>query len=122
MENRDIAKRFQEAERTIRPHCNVTEQKGSMYLALGMPGVSKSNLEIQVDGNQLKVFGRRESEAVEGTYVVRERRQGNYFCEYTLDDTVDTGKVDASLEGGLVTITLPMKEAAKPRKVQIRAT
>lgn len=106
----------------IRPFCFICEEEaGVITLKLEMPGVTKDKLDIDVDGNELHVTGKRAGTGSEGTYLIRERRLGTYHQAYTLDDTIDRNKIEASLEGGVMTLTLHRKETEKPRKISIKS-
>ena len=117
----EVRKEAQERERMIRPSCLVCEEEsGVITLKLEMPGVPKEGLELDVDGNELRITGRRPAETGEGTYLIRERPEGTFQQAYTLDETIDKGKIGASLTGGVLTITLERKEAENPRKIAIK--
>ena len=109
-------------ERFIRPFCFICEEEqGVVTLKLEMPGVSRDNLDIDVDGNQLQITGKRETGSSRGTYLVQERPSGTFRQVYTLDDTIDRNKIEASLDGGVLTLNLHRKEAEKPRKISIKS-
>jgi HSP20 family protein len=105
----------------LRPVSNIIEEDGKVVLRLEMPGVDKDNVDVRIEDDHLVVEGQRPDEEVNGSYVVRERRHGDYFHRFTLDDTVDREKVDAKMEHGVLTVTLNLKESVKPRKVQIKS-
>lgn len=108
--------------RMIRALSNICEKEGSIFLRLEMPGVKKEDLDINIENNQLKIRGRRELPAeTDKNYVIRERRQGDFFQVYTLDETVDENKVEANLENGVLLLTLHLKEAEKPKKITVKA-
>jgi HSP20 family protein len=110
-----------EGERLIRPNCLVCEEDtGVITLKLEMPGVAKEYLELNVDGKELRITGRRPAESEEGTYLIRERPRGAFFQAYTLDETIDAARIDAALSGGVLTVTLNRKEAEKPRRIAIK--
>jgi HSP20 family protein len=88
---------------------------------LDMPGVTREGLDIQVEDNELTVTGRRAAQRVEGTYLVKERLDGNFEAAYTVDDTVDPQKIEASLDNGVLTVTLHIKEAVKPRRIPVKS-
>jgi HSP20 family protein len=109
-----------EQVRFIRPYCFICEEEaGVVTLKLEMPGVSKDMLDIDVDGNELLITGKREVGSDEGTYLMRERPSGTFRQVYTLDDTIDRNKIEASLEGGVLTLQLHRRESEKPRKITI---
>ena len=112
-----------EQERFIRPYCFICEEEeGVVTLKLEMPGVSKDQLNIDVDGNELEITGNRELSSSKGTYLMRERPSGTFQQVYTLDDTIDRNKIEASLEGGVLTLNLHRRESEKPRKITIKSS
>ncbi len=117
METRQIERRTA----GIRPVGTIWEEDGVVYLRLEMPGVDKDRLDVHVEDDQLVIRGRR-GELPEGArYVVRERRSGDFHQVYTVDDTVDREKIEANLEDGVLLVKLHLKEAVKPRRIEIKA-
>jgi HSP20 family protein len=84
-----------------------------------MPGVSKAGLEVTVEGLELTIVGRRSTEAPSGEPLFRESRQADYRRVFELDPAIDSSKVSAKIEQGLLTVTLPKSEQAKPRKITV---
>jgi HSP20 family protein len=123
MAEKEVQKQEQEKEKRLRlrSRSSVCEDDGRILVKLEMPGVTKDNLDINVDNNQLEIFGKREEPEIEGNYVIRERRYGDYYQIYTIDDTIDRNKIEASLDNGLLTVTLHLKEAEKPKKIAVKA-
>jgi HSP20 family protein len=108
-------------EPMLRPRSSVTEMPdGNIVLRLEMPGVSRENLSIGLEPSELSIVGRRPEARGEGEFLVRERPRGSFRQAYTLDDTIDPAKIDAVLEGGILTLTLHRKEAVKPRRITVR--
>jgi HSP20 family protein len=124
MANKDVeVRKEQEKEqvRFIRPFCFICEEEaGVVTLKLEMPGVGKDQLDIDVDGSELQITGKREQGSSEGTYLMRERPSGTFRQVYTLDDTIDRNRIEASLEGGVLTLSLHRRESEKPRKITIK--
>ena len=107
--------------RFIRPRAAVNRlQDGQVRVVLEMPGVNRDGLDVRVENNELRIIGRREKDP-EGRHVLRERGQGDFLMTYTLDETVDTSRIDAVLEKGILALTLDVKEEVKPRTIQVRA-
>ena len=123
MAGKEVQKQEQDQEKRyrLRSRCSICEDDGKILVRLEMPGVAKENLDINVDNNQLEIYGKREEPEIEGKYVIRERRYGDYYQVYTIDDTIDREKIEASLENGLLTVTLHLKEAEKPKKINVKA-
>ena len=106
----------------IQSRCNICEEDGNIVLGLEMPGVEKNGIDINVDNNLLEITGKREEPAIEGKYILRERRYGDFYQVFTIDETIDRNKIEASLENGVLTVTLHMKEAEKPKKIEVKSS
>jgi len=106
--------------RFVNPACSICEDEGMVAVTLEMPGVRKEDLEIRIEGNELVVLGKRPESSPEGAYLVRERRSGDYRKTFTLDESIDHEGVDGKLADGILTLTLKVKEAALPRKIDIQ--
>ncbi len=104
----------------IQPACSVCEDDGTVRLNIEMPGVSKDSVEIQVERNELLIIGRDTRVETEGKYLIRERRVGEFRKRFIIDESVDRERIDASVVNGILTLTLHIKEAAKPRKIEIK--
>ena len=107
------------AEQFIAPPATVLENPDGYTLEVEMPGVSKENLDMWVENNELTILGRRSMPSVEGTLLHRESRQENFRRAFELDPSIDAGKISAKIEQGVVTLTLPKAEQVKPRKITV---
>jgi len=105
----------------IRPASNICEEDGAVVLRLEMPGVNKDGIDVNIEGDTLTVTGTRD-ERESGSFVIRERRHGDFRASYTLDERVDRDKVEAGMERGVLTLTLNLKEEVKPRKIAIKGS
>ncbi len=110
-----------EKRHVLEPRATVSETKdGRLRVVLEMPGVRKEDLRIRVEDSQLAIEGRRPV-AADRRWLLRERPVGDFVKAFTLDETIDSSKIDAVLEKGILTLTLELKEQVKPRTVQVRA-
>jgi len=107
--------------RTLVPASSILEEKDHLIVQLEMPGVQKGDVEIGTEGKTLTIRGKRQQATESGTWLVRERRRGDFERVYTVDPSIDLEKASAELSNGVLTVTLPLKEAAKPRKIDIRS-
>jgi HSP20 family protein len=88
-----------------------------------LPGVDPASIDLSVDRNTLTVTAERHWEPVEGDQVVaRERQQGTFSRQLLLGDGLDTENIHASFDTGVLTITIPIAERARPRKIEVEAT
>lgn len=106
-------------EQFVAPASSVLENGDGYTLQVEMPGVNKEGLEISVENNELTILGRRSLPTVEGTMIHRESGRNNFRRTFELDPSIDTGKISAKIEQGVVTLTLPKAEQVKPRKIQV---
>jgi HSP20 family protein len=119
LENRQTDGRAELEEQHIAPEVNIFETAEGYVLEADMPGVGKDGLQITLDGNELVIEGRRSPETVTGEPVFRERSEWNYRRIFELDPAIDTGKILAKMEQGVLTLTLPKSERSKPRKIAV---
>src|SRR4029077_4493054 len=117
-ENRNETNRTAREE-YVAPEVNIFETKEGYVLEAEMPGVGKDGLEITLEGNEITLVGRRNPETVNGEVLFRERRLADYRRVFELDPAIDTGKVAAKVEQGVLTLTLPKSEQVKPRKISV---
>jgi HSP20 family protein len=106
-------------EQFIAPEVNIFENRDGYLLEAEMPGVSKDGLEISLEGTEITITGRRRNEVVSGQPVFRERNLADFRRVFELDPVIDTGKISAKLERGVLTLTLPKSEKVKPRKIAV---
>lgn len=87
---------------------------------LDLPGIDPSSVEVSVEQNVLTVKAERNWIPAEGDEVlVAERPQGSFSRQLFLGENLDTEHVSASYDAGVLTITIPVHEAAKPRRIEI---
>jgi len=84
-----------------------------------MPGVAKDGMEVTVENGELVIVGRRGDKDLPGTAIYRESRQLDYRRVFDLDPSIDTGKITAKMEQGILTLSLPKAEQVKPRRITV---
>lgn len=89
-----------------------------------LPGIAAADLNISVERNKLSVAGKRDLEPASDnvSYHRRERAGGSFSRSLTLPTDLDAGRVEATYANGVLTIALPKAEAAKPKKVSVKAS
>jgi HSP20 family protein len=102
---------------------NLWQDENAVYAELDLPAVDPSKLDVTVtEGTRLTVAGERPTAEPGGAVWVRqERPSGKFSREFTLPVLVDADKVEARYEHGVLKLTLPKSEAAKPRKISVQA-
>ena len=103
----------------VSPQVNIFETSDGYVLEAEMPGVNKDGLEITLEGTEVTITGRRQTEPLPGEALFRESNNSNYRRVFELDPAIDTSKVLARMEQGVLTLTLPKSERVKPRKITV---
>jgi len=103
----------------VSPEVNIFETGDGYVLEAEMPGVNKDGLEITLDGTEITIVGHRHVEPLNGQPLFREAHQADYRCVFELDPAIDTGKISARVEQGVLTLTLPKSEKVKPRRIAL---
>lgn len=108
---------------TVFPALNVSEDSGHIYVRAEIPGVPAGEVEISVEGDTLTIAGERKTCTLEEkhSYHRRELECGRFSRAVTLPTRADVDKVSATATDGIVTITLPKAEEAKPRQIKVNA-
>jgi HSP20 family protein len=100
---------------------DAVRKDDEVVLRFDLPGIDPDSIEVTVDRGVLSVSAKRNEEYAEGEKpFIRERVMGSFARQIRLADTVDADSIAASFEAGVLTVHVPVKEQAKPRKVEIR--
>ena len=105
---------------------DVYQTDEAIVVQATLPGVKPEDIDISVTGDTLTIRGEVKQEAGNGNgngrqYHVRERRYSRFARSLTLPSMVDAGKAEAEVENGILTLTIPKAEEAKPRQISVKA-
>jgi HSP20 family protein len=104
----------------VMPEVNIYETQEGYVLEADMPGVSKEGLEITLEGNELTLVGRRQPvKTAEGEPLYRESNRADFRRAFELDPAIDTTRISAAINQGVLVMTLPKAEQVKPRKITV---
>lgn len=105
------------------PAINVTQDSASFYVRAELPGMKAAELDVSAFNKTLTIAGERKAAPEEGvSYHRRERAQGAFSRSVTLPADFDGDKVQARFENGVLNVTLPKPEAAKPRQISVKSS
>lgn len=106
------------------PAVDILETENDLVLKADLPEVDPKNVGIQIENNTLTLKGERKFEEQQNGkgYHRIERSYGTFVRAFSLPDTIEADKVKADYKNGVLTVTLPKKEVAKPRMVNIEVT
>ena len=104
------------------PALNVSRDAENFYVRAELPGVKADELDISVERNKLALAGKREAAEADGaSYHRRERASGAFDRTITLPTEFDAGRVEARYADGVLTITLPLSESSKGRRIAVQS-
>ena len=102
------------------PALDVYQNNDNVIARVELPGMRKEDIEISLHDGMLTISGERKTESKEGDKAERtERYVGKFRRSVSLPTQVDAGKVTASYRDGILTVTLPKAEEAKPKQIQV---
>ncbi len=103
------------------PAMDVYEDKDNVVVETPLTGIDPKNVKVEIEDNILKISGtsERKSEVDEKNYYRREIRTGHFYRSVALPKAVDADKANAAYENGLLKITVPKKEEAKPKSISV---
>jgi HSP20 family protein len=106
------------------PAVDILEQDGNIVLKAELPGVDPKDVEVRVENNTLTLRGERrfDNETKRENYHRVERSYGTFTRSFSLPNVVDTEKIKAEYRDGVLNVTLPTKEEAKPKQISINVS
>jgi len=105
------------------PAVDVYETENELVFKADLPDVELKDIDVRVENQTLTLAGQRKFEKQNSGngYHRIERNYGNFTRSFALPNTFDTDHINAGYKNGVLTVSLPKKEAAKPRQVKIEA-
>ena len=106
------------------PLADIYENENDLIVRAELPGVDPKAVDVRVENNVLTIRGERtfEQKVQQENYHRLERSYGTFFRSFALPTTIDADKIQAEYRDGVLNLTLPKSEKAKPKRIQISAT
>jgi HSP20 family protein len=124
-EKREVEK-AQEQTRPMRaflPTADIFETEDALTVVLEMPGVDRDNIDVNVENGVLMIEGRIDFSKYEGLQpVYSEYNIGPFRRSFRISSRIDQDKIKAEMRDGVITLTLPKAEEAKPRRIEVRTS
>jgi HSP20 family molecular chaperone IbpA len=109
-------------ESAFSPDVSIYDNKEALIFSIDLPGVRKGDVNIEIDENNVMIVRAKSSfKSPDGNLVLHEVSFGDYYRAFSLSNEFDKNKVNGALENGVLTIMVPRREDAKPKKIQINA-
>jgi HSP20 family protein len=103
----------------VSPVVNIFETGDGYVLEAEMPGVAREGLEVTLEGTEITISGHRQVDPLSGAPLFRESKEVDYRRIFELDPAIDSGKISAKMDQGILTLTLPKSERVKPRRIAV---
>ena len=103
----------------VSPMMGLSEDKENVYAKLVIPGVDRDEIKISVENNVLRVSGKKTKPSIEGKALHRGRWYGEFSRAIDLSPEIDAENITAKCEDGILTITMPKEESAKPKQIKV---
>ncbi len=106
------------------PAVDIYETENDLVVKADLPDVDLKDIDVRVENQTLTIAGERKFEKQDNVagYHRIERSYGNFTRSFAVPNSFDTDKIAASFKNGVLSVSLPKKEAAKPRQIKIEAT
>ena len=106
------------------PAVDIYETENDLVVKADLPDVDLKDIDVRVENQTLTIAGERKFEKQDSTagYHRIERSYGNFIRSFAVPNSFDTEKIAASFKNGVLTVSLPKKEAAKPRQIKIEVS
>jgi HSP20 family protein len=107
---------------TTAPATDVLETDNAIEFKVDLPGVSPEGIDVKIEGNVLTLTAERKTETQEKTdgWIRQERQWGVFARSFVLPETVEGSEPEAAYKQGVLTVTLPKKEIAKPKTFKVK--
>jgi len=110
------------AGRFFMPEVDIQELNDSLKLFADMPGVKQSDVEVTLNKGTLTIVGTVSTDVYQKlSPLYTEYNVGNYFRQFELNEDVDAQRINASMKDGVLELTLPKSEGARPRRIEVNA-
>ena len=109
--------------RVYSPRVDIFEKDNAIVLLADMPGTDETNINISLEKNILTITGEVDVQQRQGYQLeYAEYGVGDYSRSFTVSEDIDRDKIEATVKNGVLRLTLPKAEAAKPRRIDVRAS
>jgi len=119
--NHSAAEQIDQPGLSFSPDVDIYASEDRLVLAVDLPGVKKGDVVINIDENNALIIKAESSFAEPGNSILRQYNTGDYYRVFQISDDYEKEKLSAKLENGLLELTIPKREEAKPKRIEIKA-
>lgn len=103
------------------PRVDIYETDKELILYADMPGVRPEDVELHYERGELQLHGRVPQRQRPGQLLLGEYDEGDFYRSFTIHESIDNAKIEATCKNGVLTVHLPKSAAAQPRQIKVRA-
>jgi HSP20 family protein len=107
---------------TYSPRIDIWESDEGLVLYADLPGVSPENLDIQFENRELRIHGNVGPRHEDQNFLYGEYGIGDFDRTFTIGETIDSKRISAELQNGVLTLHLPKTDAVKPRRIAVKSS
>ncbi len=115
------AEQLRHSGTAFRPDVDIYASEDEVVFTVDLPGVAKGDVSIEVDETNTLSIRAKNSHKEPENPVIRQYRVGDYYRAFQISEDYDKDRINAAMENGLLEISIPKKESAKPRRIEITA-
>ena len=106
---------------TWAPAVDIFESEGELVAKADLPGLEEKDIDVRVENNVLTVGGERkfEKNVTADNYLRVERTYGSFTRSFSLPDTINSEQIQATYDGGVLTVRMPKREESKPKQIKV---
>ncbi|WP_243018456.1 MULTISPECIES: Hsp20/alpha crystallin family protein [Candidatus Cardinium] len=114
---------FSSKRNNVVPRIDVSESNSNYYIEAELPGIELKDIEVQVNGHVLSIRAKKEAntEQKDTNYYIQERYTGSLQRSISLPNSADVEQINAKLQDGILRLTIPKKERAITKKIEIES-
>jgi HSP20 family protein len=101
------------------PRVDIFETEKELVLQADVPGVRPEDVELRYEQGQLFLHGRVQPRPKQGTLLLQEYEDGDFYRVFEVHESVDAAKIEAECKNGVLTVHLPKSEAVRPRQIRV---
>lgn len=105
-----------------RPNVDIVEREDELLVLADVPGASPDGIDVRFEDGMLTIHGKVPERHREAQFLLHEYGVGDFWRTFRVAETIDAGKISAEFSDGVLTLHLPKAEAAKPRKISVKAS
>lgn len=106
---------------TYTPRADILETAEELLLYVDMPGVKPDDLDVRYENRELTIHGKVAPRHGKVNYLLCEYGIGDFYRSFSIGESIDAEKISAELQDGVLVLHLPKSEAAKPKRITVKA-